>query len=213
MCRRFVSIWFPFLTTDWFTLRKPELKNIPFVLKSPSHGRMVVTAANALAEKKGISRGMALADARAIVPGLEAIDDKPELASKLLKGIAEWCIRFTPVAAFDLPDGIILDVTGCSQLWGGDEPYLKDMVNRLKARGYHVRAAIADTIGASWATARYGQTMIIAPSQQKEAILTLPPAALRLTTEAIDRLQKLGLRQIKEFINMPASALRRRFGE
>ncbi len=212
MAKRFVSIWFPNLATDWFTLRQPQLGNTAFVLSAPSHGRMVVTAANALAKTQGIYRGMGLADARAIIPGLQVLDDKPDLSNKLLKRIAEWCIRFTPLAAIDPPDGIVLDVTGCSHLWGGDEAYLNDIVNRLKARGYHVRAAITDTISAAWAIARFGQSLIINSGQQTEALLSLPPAALRLEAETIERLQKLGLRQIKDFISMPRSALRRRFG-
>lgn len=212
MCRRFVSIWFRYLVTDWVTLRQPHLQGMAFVLKAPCRGRMVVTAANALANAKGIYSGMALADARAIIPSLESLDDKPELADKLLNRIAEWCIRFTPFAAVDFPDGIILDVTGCSHLWGGDEPFLNDIINRLKAKGYYVRAAIADTIGAAWAVARYGQQLIVNPGQQSEALLSLPPAALRLEADTIDRLHRLGLRQVKDFIGMPRPALRRRFG-
>ncbi|WP_018616610.1 Y-family DNA polymerase [Segetibacter koreensis] len=212
MCKRFVSIWFRYLVTDWFALRKPQLRNTAFVLCTPSHGRMVVTAANALAEAQGIQSGMVLADARAIVPGLQVLDDKPELIDKLLRRIAEWCIRFTPFAAIDPPGGIILDVSGCSYLWGGDEPYLNDIINRLKSRGYTVRAAIADTIGTAWATSRYGLSFIIHPGQQSKALLSLPTAALRLDADTIDHLHKLGLRQIKDFIGMPRSALRRRFG-
>lgn len=212
MCRRFVSIWFRYLVTDWFTLRQPQLGNTAFVLKAPSHGRMVVTAANALAEKEGIHTGMALADARAIIPGLEVLDDKPGLADKLLVRIAEWCIRFTPYAAVDLPNGILLDVTGCPHLWGGEEPFLNDIMNRLKAKGYTIRAALADTIGTAWAVARFGRSLVIPPGQHSEALLSLPSASLRLEVETIERLHKLGLRQVKDFIGMPSSALRRRFG-
>jgi protein ImuB len=214
MGRRFVSIWFRFLVTDWFTLRQPQLHNKAFVVKASSHGRMVVTAANALAQKQGIDSGMALADARAIIPALEVLDEKPELIEKLLKQIAEWCIRFTPFAAMDAPDGIILDVTGCTHLWGGDEGFIKDLVGRLNAKGYYVRTAIADTIGAAWAVARFGKhSLILEPGSQTTALLGLPPAALRLEAETIDRLHKLGLQRIKDFIAMPGSALRRRFGD
>ena len=44
-------------------------------------------------------------------------------------------------------------------------------------------------------------------------MLSLPPEALRLEAEVIERLHKLGLHQIKQFINMPRSSLRRRFGQ
>lgn len=213
MEKRFISIWFRSLAIDWFTLRQPQLSDTAFVLSTPSHGRMIVTAANHFAEGQGVYRGMVVADARAIIPGLQVLDDKPELADKLLKRLAEWCIRFTPLAAVDLPDGIILDATGCSHLWGGDEPYIKNIVSLIKERGYHVRAAMADTIGTAWAVARFGkQSKLIDKGKNMEALLALPPEALRLDADTIERLHKLGLRQIKNIISMPRSALRRRFG-
>ena len=80
---------------------------------------------------------------------------------KLLKGLAEWCIRFTPFVAIDPPDGLILDVTGCSHLWGGEKEYLTEIIKRLKDFGYNVRAAMADTIGAAWAVARFGKAHLL----------------------------------------------------
>ena len=213
MCKRFVSIWFRYLETDWFTIRRPVLKGIPFVLASPDHGRMVITSANALAQKQGVDTGMVVADARAIIPSLEVLDHKPGIASKLLKAIGEWCIRYTPVVAIDPPDGLLLDVSGCAHLWGGEELYINDISTRLQSLGYSVRVSISDTIGASWGIARFGRdSLIIDPGKQTSAILSLPPASLRLETDNIERLHKLGLREVGDFIGMPRSALTRRFG-
>jgi protein ImuB len=214
MARRFVSIWFRHLTTDWFTIRQPRLKNLPFVLRAPSHGRMVITAASSTAEMKGINSGMVLADARAIIPDLEVLDDKPDLPGKLLKRLAEWCIRFTPVVAIDPPDGLLLDATGCPHLWSGDQSYLAEIVKKLNARGYDVRAAMADTLGVAWAVGRFGKEPLVAESGLNiEALLPLPPEALRLEADTAGRLHKLGLHQIGQFISMPRSSLRRRFGQ
>ena len=113
MSKRFVTIWFPYLKTDWFCHHRPGLNNIPFVLASPDHGRMIITSANNVAQLHGINVGMTVADARVIIPCLHVIDDKPDLSCKLLTRIAEWCIRFTPFVCVDLPDSLILDVTGC----------------------------------------------------------------------------------------------------
>lgn len=214
MQKRFVAIWFRSLKTDWFIRRQPSLANIPFVLASPDHGRMMITAVNALAEASGISRGMVVADARVIVPSLNVLDDQPGLADKLLNGLGECCIRFTPVVAIDLPDSLILDVTGCAHLWGGEQFYLQHVIDRLKHLGYHVRVAMADTIGTAWAFARFGNgAIIIETNKQATALLSLPPESLRLEVETVERLHLLGLSTIQHFINMPRSALRRRFGE
>lgn len=214
MGKRFVSIWFRYLTTDWFSIQHPELRELPFVLRKPVHGRMVVAAANAEAEKQGIEAGMTLADARAVLPSLEVRDDKPDLIERLLKRLAEWCIRFTPVVAMDAPDGLLFDATGCPHLWGGDSSYIHDITKRLNARGYHVRVAIADTVGCAWGMARYGKgSLLVEPDLHLQALLKLPPEALRLEHEPIQRLHKLGLHQIGQFINMPRHSLRRRFGQ
>ena len=214
MEKRFVSIWFRHLTTDWFTVRQPHLRDLPFVLSAPSHGRMVVMGANAIAEANGINTGMVLADARAIIPSLQVLDDKPDLIDQLLKRLAEWGIRFTPSAAVDPPDGILLDASGCSHLWGGDESYLSAIVKKLDDRGYDVRAAIADTQGVAWAVARFGkEPLVIDSGRHIEALLPLPPEALRLEVETVERLHKLGLQCIGQFMTIPRSSMRRRFGQ
>jgi protein ImuB len=214
MQKRFVSIWFRHLKTDWFIRRRPHLKEVPFVLASPDHGRMIVTSANNLAEKSDVNTGMVLADARAIIPSLQFFDDKPELHRKLLKGLAEWCIRYTPAVAIDGPDGLLLDVSGCAHLWGGEQQYLTGISKRLKNFGYHVHIAMADTIGAAWAIARFGRNeIIIKTGGQTTALLSLPPSALRIGAETVEQLEKLGLRQISQFVSIPRAALRRRFGQ
>jgi protein ImuB len=214
MEKRFATIWFCHLRTDWFTRRQPALSKVPFILATPDHGRMIVTAANVLAQSQGIDVGITVADARVIIPSLQVLDDKPELSVKLLNALAEWCIRYTPVVSIDPPDGLILDVTGCAHLWGDERSYLQNIATRLKKYGYTVRASIADTIGAAWAISRYEKNSLISDSgQQATSLLSLPPSSLRLDTEIVECLLKLGLRQVKDFIGMPRTALRRRFGQ
>lgn len=213
MSSRFVSIWFHHLATDWFSKHQPKFQAVPFVLKASSHGRMVITAANVKAEMEGIRKGMVLADARVVIADLEVQDEIPELPAKLLKRLAEWCIRFSPIVAIDPPDGLILDASGCSHLWGGDAGYLQDIEEKLRQKGYEVRASMADTPGVAWGIARYGRYPLIAsPGQHVDALLSLPPEALRLEEEAVQRLHKLGLHHVRQFIHMPRPTLRRRFG-
>ena len=209
-----MSIWFRHLLTDRWVIRQPQLKDTPFVLAAPERNRMVIQAASLCAEAVGIGAGMVVADARAVLPGLLVMDDKPGRCEKLLSGLAEWCLRYTPIVAVDLPDGLILDITGCPHLWGGERRYLTDIVNRLRGAGYDVRAAIADTMAAAYAVCRYGKiSPIVQTGNQMAALASLPPAALRLETATIERMHKLGFYQISAFMHMPGSVLRRRFGQ
>lgn len=213
MQKRFVSIWFRYLKTDWFSLHDPQLRKLPFVLRAPSHGRMVITSVNAIAEHKCISIGMALTDARALEPDLQVRDDMEDLPQKLLQRLGEWGIRFTPVVSVDLPDGLILDATGCAHLWGGEERYIRDITGKLSDRGYSVSVTMADTIGLAWGQARFGGENRIVTKENHMAVLAeLPPEALRIETEIAHRLHQLGLHRIGQFIQMPRSSLLRRFG-
>jgi protein ImuB len=213
MQKRFMAIWFRHLLTDGLALRRPGLKAVPFVLVMPVKNRIIITASSPLAEQQGAFIGMAAADARAAVPELVAIDDTAGKAAKLLRLLGLWCIRYTPVVAVDLPDGLILDISGCAHLWGDERGYLKEIVLKLRNAGFDARAAIADTPGAAWAVVRFARVSPIVPVGGQASVLAgLPPAALRLEAETLERLQKLGFRTIGPLLSMPVSTLRRRFG-
>ena len=209
-----MAIWFRHLTTDWLTLKRPELKEVPFVFAAPERNRIVITAANPLAEAQGIFRGMAAADAKAITINLQVLNHLPGKEARLLRQLGLWCIRYSPVVAVDLPDGLVMDISGCAHLWGGEREYLKEIVLKLRSQGYDARAAIADAIGAAWGVARFGKvTPIIKSGMQADALLHLPPAALRLAPDVLEKLQKLGFSTVKSFMHIPRTVLRRRFGE
>ena len=56
MGKRFVAIWFRHLKTDTMIRRQQALKEVPFVLAFPDHGRMLVTEPAALAKAKVFMR-------------------------------------------------------------------------------------------------------------------------------------------------------------
>ncbi len=211
--KRYVSVWFRYLMTDRHVRRHPSMKDEAFVMAASRHGRMVVTASNYVSESMGIEEGMVVADARAVFPSLHVIEDSGIVPEKLLGALAEWMIRFTPVVSVDPPDGLMLDATGCTHLWKGEQAYLRDIFVKVKSLGYTIRLGMAGTPGAAWAMARYGkERVLVEPGGDKEALSGLPPAALRLSSETVEKLHKLGLSPVSRFIDMPASVLRRRFG-
>jgi protein ImuB len=213
MGSRYLSIWFPYLATDWHARKQPHLQQQPFVLKATRQGRQVVTAASQAAGRLGVYTGMPLAEAKILCPSLLALDHKPGLETQLLQRLAEWAVRFTPAAAPDPPEGLLLDCSGCAHLWGGEDAYREAVLKRLADSGYTAQGGLADTIGAAWALARYGRRHFIAPAgNTTAALLPLPPAALRLGNDVTERLGRLGLKQVRQLLELPRPALRRRFG-
>ena len=113
-------------------------------------------AANADAAGLGLRPGMKLAQAQALVPGLAMHDADPAGDAAVLRQLAEWCLRYAPLAGVDPPDGLWIDVTGSTHLHGGETRLLRDLLGRLRAQGWTACAAVADIPAVAHAVARYG---------------------------------------------------------
>jgi protein ImuB len=164
----------------------------------------------------GLSPGQALAEARAICPELEVVDDDPEADRVALAALAAWCERFSPLAAADPPDGIFVDITGCAHLFGDEAALASDLAARLERNALACRVAIAGTPGAAWALARSATARdtctILPPGAEKAALAVLPVALLRLDGRTVAGLRRLGLKSIGELARQPRSEIAGRFG-
>lgn len=152
---------------------------------------------------------MPLADARAQVPGLAIVPHDPVLDHGWLDRLAQGCARYTPLVALDAPDGLILDITGCTHLFEGEAGLIDNIDRRLTRLGMTPRHALGPTADAARALARY-QTRP-APDEAS-AIRRLPVAALELDREATTALVRAGLKTIGDLASRPMANIAARFG-
>ncbi len=162
---------------------------------------------------------IALADARAMHSRLDVHDADPEGDLACRDALVDWCRLFTPLAAPDGDDGIVLDVTGAAHLHGGEMALMATMVHRLADQGFAAAAAIAASPGAAWALARHGSggarrrlpdDLDLAATQKIFA--SMPLAALRLDEAAVARLGQAGLRRVGDLLLRPRAPVAARFG-
>ncbi len=156
---------------------------------------------------------MRLADARALLPCLETRPADPEADRRALERLASWCLRFTPWSAVDGDAGILLDVTGCAHLHGGEEAMTGAIASRLSSLGLEAGIGLADTPGAAWALARFADRSrrIAFPGRAREALEELPVESLRLPSGTSALLRRLGLTTVGALDRIPRAALARRF--
>lgn len=177
--------------------------------------RRVVLAANPAALAEGISCGMAVAKAQALVAGLDLREADPADDAQALERLAIWALRrYSPLVAADPPDGLRLEMAGASHLLGGEDGFLADLAGRLADSGIIARIAIAPTYGCAHALARFGLEPIVRiEAHELEARLSpLPLAALRLDASTIDGLRRMGVDTIGELAALPRAPLALRFG-
>src|SRR2546425_491736 len=146
--RRYLSVWLRRLATDRTTQdRSSAPAEAPLVVAAEVKSALRLAAVNDAAARLGLKAGMALADARAMYPSIAVADADPEADRRLLEAIADWCDRYTPLVGLDPPDGLLLDVTGCAHLFGGEARLCGDLVRRPGAQGFCARVAVAGTVG------------------------------------------------------------------
>lgn len=171
-----------------------------------------ISALDERAEALHLKRGMGIADARAMHPSIDIVEADPEADRRLLEGLADWCDRYTPLVALDGVDGLFLDVTGCTHLFGGERAMLNDILSRFFHQGFDVRAGLAATPGAAWAAARFSGDLIVVSGEEDALLAPLPLAALRIDPEIRASLESVGLRTAGAVMAAPRAPLARRFG-
>lgn len=226
---RMVCVWLPNWPLQRLRHERPELRNRSVVLFASDGNRGPRVAAWARGEAQqcngaALRIGMPLAEAEAMFAGhssstahIEAHDPAADLAG--LRELARTCNDFSPLVGIEQsesPECLLLDVTGCEHLFGGEQNLVDALAEHLRQRGFQVRAALAPTIGAAWAAARclakpYQQT-VLSDAGLDDALALLPVTALRLPPAIIETLHELGLRRIGQVRALPRETLPSRFG-
>ncbi|NWH08366.1 MAG: DNA polymerase Y family protein [Alphaproteobacteria bacterium] len=216
--RRYLALWLPFLSTDRVQRRMPphltaRPDDLPLVLVEKLRGALRIAALNRAAAVNALKIGMSLADARAIVPDIRVGDIDPEADKRLTSGAAAACEMFTPLVAIDGADGLLLDITGCAHLFGGEEELLLRARRRLEALGLTARAAIAGTPDSARAFVRFTRIGVVESGGEEGPARALPVTALGRDAQTTIALTRAGLKTLGDLADRPSHLLSSRFGE
>lgn len=181
---------------------------MPFAVVEKVKGALKLYSVDPEAARAGITIGMTLADARAQIPQLDAFDHVPHEDHVWLERLADGCARYTPWVMLDAPYGLVLDVTGCLHLFGGETMLGDEIVARFERLGVAARHAFASNPDAARAFARYRTS----GADEDEAVRRLPAIALDLGREATTALSRAGLKTVGDVAMRPLSAIAARFG-
>lgn len=171
---------------------------------------MRLAAVDARGVALGLRPGMTLADARARLPGLLTVQADPARDASMLAAMAADAERFTPFVALDGPNGLILDITGCAHLFGGEAGMVRRIRARFRMRGYHPVITVAPTPDAARALARFGRGDCLSETAAETRLL--PVQALEAGEETTIALNRAGLQTLAALEACPPGVLTARFG-
>ena len=117
-------------------------------------GALRLAAVDRVARRRGLAPGLTLADARARIPDLAVVEHDPVADAAFFEQVADDCDRWTPLVARDAADGLMLDITGCAHLFGGEAALRTRLLAHLHRHGLGAVGVIAGTPDAARALAR-----------------------------------------------------------
>jgi protein ImuB len=173
-----------------------------------------VVACDGKARARGVRPGIAASAARALADDLVVRPRDPAEETEALLGLAGWAAQFTPSVALELPDALVLEVSGSLKLFGGLDRIRASLREGCARMGFTALVACAPTVrGAAWLARAGVERCVERPDALEPALAALP---LRIAVREADTLQALhaiGVRTVGELAALPRDGLARRFGQ
>jgi protein ImuB len=208
--KRVLCVWLPDFPIQRLHAELPETKSAAAVLYAESGNRAQVVMASSEARRYGIRAGMSLAEAQALHDEATFLPHDADADARALLTLAEVAGRCSPLVGLEQANGehcLLLDISGCEHLFGDESGLARQLVIDLAEHGYFAHVAVAGTIGAAWAIARYGHG-----TGADRRLKSLPVAALRIPESLAAKLREFDLRTIGQVSALPRESLPSRFG-
>jgi protein ImuB len=174
-----------------------------------------VVAASPAARSEGITAGMTITAARALLPDLlaEPLDESGEATDRA--AVVEQFRSYSPRIGAWSPDTLVLEVGETTHLYGGEQGLLDLIAEQCARLGHLGRGAIADDPVAAVAIARCASApwSRIPPGQGASALSELPLWALDPSPSLRTSLQMLGMERIGDFARLDAASVVGRYGQ
>lgn len=168
--RRVLSLWFPRLAAERLIRDAPILADHPLAVVGEVGNLRQITSLTRAASRAGLARGQALAEAVTICPDLVTRPADPLREAEFLSALRRWAGKFSPWVAEEGAEALMIDLTGCAHLFGGEDRLFEQVHQDCADLGLSVAAGIADTAGAAWGLARFAGGGGLARARSGDAI-------------------------------------------
>ena len=202
----------PQLALDTVLRRLPEPEAPLALVTGPAQLR-TLHAVNATAAQAGLRAGMRLTAAHALLRDFTMAEHDPQAEARWQRFLAAWAYRHSSLVSAQWPGCLVLEVRASFRLlgpWPRIEARLREELNAL---GFSHRIALAPTPRAAHVLAGLRDGIGVMQADAMTSLLDrVPVRHARLPDDDGERLQRMGIRDLRTLRALPRDALRRRFG-
>jgi len=181
------------------------------VLVKEAHRALYVSDLSHHEYNLGLRLNMPLAHAKAIAPDLIHVLHDDEYFRQEFLRLSLSAMVFSPHVAVDDNYGLVVNITGCANLFGGEPNMLSAIKDHFLQLGFYIQPAIAPNPLLAKALA-YCQSETIVDGPSKNYLENLPTKALFIDETITRGLYDLGIVTIGALARLPKKMLAKRFG-
>ncbi|MCO4746729.1 MAG: DNA polymerase Y family protein [Proteobacteria bacterium] len=208
---RFCAVYLPAFRIERLGYAPEEL--VAVIAEQKNATRLVAASPAALDE--GLSAGMTITAARAIVPELlsEPVDEAGEAVDRAT--LVEQFRRLSDRVGAWGESGVVLEISGSAHLFGEEEGVLDAAAHLTSRLGHLGRIAIADDPVAAMALAMWSSQplLIVPPGRAASALSELPLCALQPPDRIAEALRTVGIELVGDFACLDAASVAGRYGD
>ncbi len=184
-----------------------------------------VLLASETAQALGVLSGTKRATALALAPELELLERDEAREADALRQLACWALQFTPSVSLQhgpagarrgatAASGLLLEVAPSLRLFGGRDALIARLRSGLAELGCSANVACAPTASGAWLLARQHDGACAESEAQLNARLSaLPVSLLDSAQPHLVALESIGVRTLRDLVQLPRAGLARRFGK
>ena len=180
--------------------------------------RQRIVAMNDIARSSGLRDGSTMDTAYSICENVKSFEKNETREIAALSQLAQTAYQFTPSVSVRAPNSLILDISGCTKLWGGLQPMLERIRLHLETLGYFAWFGVSCTPMSALCMARWAmkqgseQAPVLAVDQVENRFGPVDIDCLEAGPDVIDGLSQMGVVSLEGLFRLPESGVRRRFG-
>ena len=205
-------ILLPQLALDGVLRRHPD-PDAPLALIDGPAQRRVLRAVNPAARAAGLRAGQSLGAAQALCSRFAAVVHDPAEVERWHDFLAAWAYRYSSLVCRTMPSALLLEVEASFKLFGPWPRFEAKLREDLAALGFRHRITLAPNPYAARALANaHDGLAITAGTPLHTALGQLPVERSGLTPDVAASLRRMGLRRLRQVLDLPRAALGKRAG-